>query len=166
MKYSAIIAVIALPLLAACGDNPDNVPLRGQWQMETRLDSFTLDGMIVSPEAFPPEFARLEQVEGRCGEPMFIDREWQIADINRRVDGECTFDDYTVTPSRVEGSGMCDLSSRGLDFQPSYSVGIDQSEESYRMVVTMQGSVVLPEDGRPHTLKVIAVQQGTRTGDC
>lgn len=167
MRKSVFLPLLAMPALAGCfGDDPDNTPLYGQWEMATEVDSVTFDGMILPLEQMPPEFAAIQGSENRCGEPKFTDVDWQEDDINRQVMGECTMDSYTVTPTRVDGTGVCQIGQGNMTSSPRLTVGIDQAEDSYRMVVSMEGSVVDPATSQSHTYRVIAVQEGTRTGDC
>lgn len=168
MRLSRYAAILCLPAaLAGCfGDDPDNTPLYGQWEMATEVDSVTFDGMILPLEQMPPEFAAIQGSESRCGEPKFTDADWQQEDINRRVMGDCTMESYEVSPTRVDGTGVCRIGQGGTTSTPRLTVAIDQAEDSYRMVVAMEGSVVDPETSQPHSFKVIAVQEGTRTGDC
>jgi len=167
MIASRFAILLALPALAGCfGDDPENTPLYGQWEMATEVDSVTFDGMILPLEGMPPEFAAIQGSESRCGEPKFTDVDWQEDDINRQVLGECTMESYDITPSRVDGAGTCRIGQGEVLATPRLTVGIDQAEDRYRMVIAMEGSLVDPASGTPHSFKVIAVQEGTRTGDC
>ena len=161
------LALLAGAFLASCaGDNPENVPLYGQWEMTTRVDSLSIDGMQVPPDQYPPEFKALAKTEKRCGEPMFIDRDWQEEDINRRVPGSCRLATYDITPTRVTGSGACRDVAPEAEFNPEFALGIDQAESSYRMVLTIEGSALIRGvDGR-HYIKATAVQDGVRSSDC
>ena len=166
-SYVKPIAPIACMVLAACaGDNPENVPLYGQWEMTTRVDSLSIDGMQVPRDQFPPEFKALAGTEKRCGEPMFIDRDWQEKDINRKVQGSCKLKAYDVTQTLVTGNGQCTEVAPEAEFNPEFTLRIDQAEASYRIVLTMEGSALIRGvDGR-HYIKAIAVQDGVRSGDC
>jgi hypothetical protein len=166
MTVKPFAIVLALPLLASCfGDNPDNIPLRGNWEMTTRLDSLTIDGMIVPPEQLPRAIRQLEETDNRCGEPVFEDRAGQQDVLDWRAGGDCQFETYGVDGARVTTSGSCQAVG-GMDgFNPRFDVSVVQREESYRMVVNMEGSAEIPEQGTRY-IRLIAVQEGTRTGDC
>ena len=157
----------ATALVAGCAvDHPDNVPLHGEWEIATRLSSMTVDGMAVPPATLPPELKGLNDQETRCGEPMFIDRDWQQDDIDRRLAGKCTIDQYRVTPTRVTGKGMCQGISPGADFNPRFTLDIAQAEDHYRMTITMLGSATISGLPGRHVISVTAKQEGKRIGDC
>lgn len=161
------LPLFALVTLSACAaDVPENVPERGTWEVAASLDSMTVDGMIIPPENFPPQLAALNETESQCGEPLFIDADWQQRDLSSRTGGQCTMEQYTFDDDSAEGSGRCDLSEGGMEFTPRFDVRVNFDATSYRMVVSMEGTTVLPEDDNPHSIRVIAVQEGTRTGDC
>lgn len=166
MRRPAAILLTTLPLLAACAeDNPDNIPLRGNWEMTTRLDSLTIDGMVVPPELLPRELTALNASEERCGEPVFSDRQGQQDILDWRAGGACEFQTYDVNGARVTTAGQCTNVGGMETFNPRFEASVVQRTESYRMAVTMEGSAEIPGEGR-HYIKVIAVQQGNRTGDC
>lgn len=160
------LIVLALPALASCiPDNPDNIPLRGNWEMTTTLDSLTIDGTIVPPEMLPREIRDLNESDTRCGEPVFSDREGQQDVLDWRAGGACEFETYDVDGARVNTAGSCEAVGGIASFNPRFEASVVQREESYRMVVSMEGSADIPGEGI-HYLKIIAVQEGTRTGDC
>ena len=163
---TTLLAAGALSLASCAGDNPDNVPLYGNWEMTTKLGSFSIDGRVVPPEMLPPEMKALVGSEKRCGEPMFINREWQEDDINRRVRGDCKLDEYEVTSTRVTGKGTCANIAPGADFNPGYSIDIAQSPERYRMTIEMKGDATIAGAAGRHVIRVSAIQTGVRTGDC
>lgn len=159
-------ATMAFAMAGCAGDNPENVPLYGQWENVRHLDSVSLDGRPLPPENFRLMFEMLDVSENLCGEPMFIDRDWQERDINRKVRGSCRLDTYDVTPSRVTGSGVCEGVAPEAGFSPEFRVSIEQSPESYRIVLTIEGYADIPDMTGRHLIKAIAVQEGRRTGDC
>lgn len=67
-KVSAPIA-LALVLSACAGDNPDNVPEYGQWENVRKLDSVSLDGRALPPEAFAQLFDQLDVTEECAANP-------------------------------------------------------------------------------------------------
>lgn len=160
------ITMSAMTLSGCAGDNPDNVPLYGQWDMDTKLGSLSIDGMLVPPEMIPGEMMALEGTDSICGEPMFINREWQQNDINRRVRGDCTMEEYNVTPTRVTGKGVCTGVAPEADFNPRFTFDISQSAERYRMKLEMTGDAAIPGTPGRHVIRVSAVQTGTRSGEC
>jgi len=163
-KVPSLLAGVAA--LAGCaGDNPDNVPLYGQWEMNTRIAGMSVDGMAIPPEYYPPEFKALAKSEQRCGEPMFIDRDWQEDDINDHLHGECTLDRYDVTQSQVTGKGRCVVDQPGAGFSPALDIVIDQAADNFRMTITLRGEASIPGQGR-HMISATAIQEGTRSGDC
>ena len=167
LKQINFIPLLSCGALAACaGDNPENVPLYGDWEMTTRVDSLSIDGMQVPPDQFPPEFIDLAKTEKLCGEPMFIDRDWQERDINRKVRGSCRLSKYEVTPTQVNGRGVCEGVAVEAGFNPEFILRIDQSEAFYKIVLTMQGSAELRGVNGRHYIKAIAVQDGWRKGGC
>jgi hypothetical protein len=160
------IMVSAMALSACAGDNPENVPLYGQWDMETKLGSLSIDGMLVPPEMVPGEMKALAETDSICGEPMFINREWQQNDINRKVRGDCTMEEYIVTPTRVTGKGVCTGVAPEADFNPRFTFDISQSAERYRMKLEMTGDATIPGTPGRHVIRVSAIQTGTRSGEC
>ncbi|WP_338243708.1 DUF3617 domain-containing protein [Aurantiacibacter hainanensis] len=161
-----VLLLLAAPLLASCfSDNPDNIPLRGNWQMTTKLDSLTIDGTIVPPEQLPPEIRNLEQSASQCGEPVFTDRDKQQDVLDWRAGGDCAFETYDVNGARITAAGRCERVGNMATFNPRFDASVVQRELSYRMVVSMEGSAEIPGQGT-HYLKIIAVQEGARTGDC
>ena len=162
-----ILPVIAvLPLLAGCGDVPDNVPVYGQWELTRTLDSVTIDGVLLSPDQLPAEFRAMEGAESRCGEPLYTDADWQAKDVSQRTGGQCELTDYTHDEARAELAGQCTLSEGGVSYRPKMRGRSTFDAATTRDVVTMEGSLKLPGDDSPHVLKVIAVQEGKRIGDC
>ena len=161
-----LITLSAMAVSACAGDNPENVPLYGQWDMETKLGSLSIDGMLVPPEMVPGELNALAGTDSICGEPMFINREWQQNDINRKVRGDCTMEEYNVTPTRVTGSGMCTGVAPEADFNPRFTFDISQSSERYRMKLEMTGDAKIPGDSRRRVIRVSAIQEGVRSGEC
>ncbi len=160
------VALSAVWLAACAGDNPNNVPLYGEWEMTTKLDSVSIDGMPIMAADLPNSFKQLESVEKVCGEPMFIDRDWQEDDINRRVNADCTIESFNHSPRRMTAAGVCTLVDPKADYSPKFDVSVAQAENKYRAVVTLDGSAkVQGLDGR-HRVKAIAVQNGKRLGDC
>lgn len=158
-------ACAALALVSCAGDNPDNVPLHGDWEMNTRLGSLTIDGIVVPPEVMPPELQAMEGSEKRCGEPMFIDQQWQQSDITRQVSGgDCTLEEYDVTPTRITGKGIC--TGVAGDFNPRFTLDITQAEDRYRMKLSMFGDANIPGLPGRHVIRVTALQDGDRKGDC
>lgn len=157
---------MAAALAGCAGDNPENVPLYGDWEMVTKLGGLSVDGMAVPPEQIPGELKALNGTEKLCGEPMFINRDWQEDDINRRVRGECRIEQYEVTPSRVRGSGSCTNVVPQADFNPRFTVDISQSPQRYRMVIELKGDATLPGQPGRHVIRISAVQDGTRVGSC
>lgn len=160
------IPLLAAPLLAGCmPDDPDNIPLKGSWAMSTTLDSLTIDGTIVPPEMLPPEIRGLNQTDTRCGEPVFTDRGAQELVLDWKAGGDCDFETYEVDGARVTAGGRCSAVGGMADFNPRFDASVVQRERSYRMVVSMEGSAEIPGEG-VHNIKIIAVQEGERTGDC
>jgi|GEM_PF-1125170 len=164
-KVSAPVA-FSFVLAACAGDNPENVPVYGQWQNVRMLDSVSLDGRALPPENFKQMFDELDVTETLCGEPMFIDRDWQQRDINRKVRGSCRLTSYEVTPSRVTGEGTCTGVAPEANFNPDFRLDIAQSPQSYRIVLTIEGYADVPDMQGRHLLKAIAVQEGTRSAEC
>ena len=165
-KISIALLPPCLALAGCAGDNPDNVPLYGDWELATEVDSVAIDGIQIPHEKLPAPFLAMEQTEKKCGEPLFIDRDWQQRDIDRKTHADCKLESYEVTPTRVDATGLCTDVAPGADFNPKFRLGIDQSESSFRMVLTMEGTAILPGMEGHHFIKAIAVQEGTRTGDC
>lgn len=166
MRLTLLPLLIGAAALAGCArDNPDNVPLHGQWEMTTRIGDLSVDGMVVPPDLYPPEFKALVKSEQRCGEPMFIDRDWQQDDINQHVKGDCTLTRYDVTPSTVTGKGQCLVDQPGADFSPALDIRIDQAPDNYRMTITLRGEATIKGQGR-HMISATAIQDGVRKGDC
>lgn len=168
MRTRQTIAMTAASLaLASCaGDNPENVPLYGDWDMQTTLGSLSIDGMVVPPEMVPAELTAVAGSERRCGEPMFINREWQQDEVNRRVRGTCTIEQYDITPTRVTGRGKCEGVAPEAGFNPGFTLDIAQSADSYTMKLVMQGDATIGGQPGRHVIRVSAIQKGTRTGDC
>ncbi|WP_340589449.1 hypothetical protein [Erythrobacter alti] len=167
MPRTRIALLLALPLLSGCfGDNPDNVPLRGEWQLVKTLDSVTLDGMTFSADQIPAELRNFEGTETRCGEPLYTDADWQSDDIANRTGGMCELETYTHDGDSAEYAGICTIEQAGGSYTPSLTGYSRFDETSSRDVVTMEGTITLPGDATPHVLKMIAVQEGTRIGDC
>jgi len=167
MRAGIITITISAMALSACtGDNPDNVPLYGQWDMETKLGSLSIDGVLVPPETVPGELKAMAGTDSICGEPMFINREWQKDDINRKVRGDCTMEEYDVTPTRVTGSGVCTGVAPEAEFNPRFTFEISQSAERYRMKLEMTGDAKIPGDSRQRVIRVSAIQEGIRSGEC
>ena len=165
--YRNAIAIVALPLLTGCGgDDPANPPLYGQWELVRTLDSVTVDGMAFAAADVPAEFRQMEGSETRCGEPLYTDREWQARDLRERTEGMCELQRYDTTATGASLSGTCMITDGGVEFTPTMRGSSTFSADRTRDVVTMEGTLALPGDPSPHVMKVIAVQEGRRLGDC
>ncbi len=166
MIRAAIPAVLVLPLLAACAkDDPDNIPLRGQWHAVTEVDSVTIDGQIFALDMLPPEFAELQKEESVCGEPVFTNRFREELALDWHANGSCDFETWEVDGARITATGRCEAVGGIEGFNPRFDVELVQRTESYRFVVNMAGSMSVPGQGQHHA-RFIAVQEGNRTGDC
>ncbi|MEP5938463.1 MAG: DUF3617 family protein [Erythrobacter sp.] len=168
MRSSKIgLLALAMGSIAGCaGDNPDNVPLYGEWEMTTRVTSLTVDGNPIPASRIPQQIRDMEKAETICGEPMFSDQDWQEDDINSRIPGSCTFEQYDVTPTFVSGRGRCSASAMQAQFDPVLGLGITQSEQAYRMELILEGTAQLPGRMGNRYVRAVAVQQGKRLGDC
>lgn len=166
MRKTLLLMACAMPLLGSCGDNPENVPLYGRWEMVRTLDSVTIDGVAFAPDEMPAEFRQMEQSETRCGEPTYTDRAWQEDDVRDRTNGICQLETYTHGPTSAELTGSCSMEGDGATYTPSMRGNSTFAESTTRDVVIMEGTLNMPGDPAPHVLKVIAVQEGTRLGDC
>lgn len=161
------MVLLAVPLLAACGgDNPANLPQYGQWEMVRTLDSVTIDGIAFAPDELPADFREMEGIESVCGEPTYTDRSWQADDVRNRTRGMCELQRYANSATSATLEGSCMIEGNGMEYTPTMRGNSTFSETGTRDVVIMEGSITVPGDTSPHVLKVIAVQEGTRTGDC
>ncbi len=97
---------------------------------------------------------------------MFIDRNWQQREINRRVNGRCTLDRYEVTSTRVSGGGTCQDIVPGAQFMPEFTLTIAQAPQNYRIDMTIKGMATLPNNGGRRFIEARAVQEGRRAGPC
>lgn len=166
MRLAIAILLASTPLLASCyADDPNNIPERGNWEMTTKIDSLTIDGVIVPADMLPPEIQRLNATESRCGEPVFTNRQGQEDILDWRAGGACDFESFEIDGPRVDTTGQCTVVGGIETFNPKFTADVVQRAQSFRMVVTMEGSAEIPEQGT-HYLKIIALQEGTRTGDC
>ena len=157
---------VPFALLACAGDNPANPPERGEWEMVAEIDSVTIDGRIFPTEQLPPQFQSLQNTKRQCGEPMFVDPDWQQDDLADRTGGQCSFDRYDHTDTGASGAGTCRLEGSGTEYNPRFETDVSFGSDSYRTVIRMNGSMTVPQDGSTHTVRIIAVQEGTRLGDC
>ena len=166
MRNLALLLVASASILAGCAqDDPENIPLRGQWDAVTKLDSVTLNGMPFTVDMLDPEFAAMEQQESQCGEPVFTNRMREELELDWRAKNSCDIETFDVDGARVSATGQC-RGVAGMDeFNPKFEVDIVQREQSYRMVVNMHGTMAIPGEGQHHA-RFIAVQEGTRIGDC
>ncbi|RGP41192.1 hypothetical protein BPTFM16_01488 [Altererythrobacter insulae] len=163
---NALLLAVAFAVSSCAGDNPENVPLYGDWEMTTKLGSLTINGRVVPPENMPRQLAALEGKENICGEPMFIDRGWQEQDLNRQVSGDCTVERYDITPTRISGAGRCENVDAQADYSPHFTVDITQAEQSYRMNLTLTGDATIVGQPGRQVIRISAVQEGVRRGDC
>ncbi len=161
------VALVALGMLAGCfGDNPDNIPEYGEWQMVRKLDSMTIDGIAFARSDIPPEMLKMEGTETRCGEPTYTDRSWQAKDVKARTRGMCELEAYDNTGTSASLAGQCEIVGPDVTYRPKMTGTSTIGAQSTRDVVIMEGTITIPNDNSPHVLKVIAVQEGTRVGDC
>ncbi len=161
-----LLMTSVIALTACAGDNPDNVPLYGEWEMTTKIKSLTVDGRPIPVSSMPQQVRDLAGTEKQCGEPMFIDKDWQENDIISRIPGSCTFDQYDVTDTFVSGRGRCQASAMQVDFEPIIGFSVSQSEASYQMEVILEGSAEIPGGNGSRYVRAVAVQDGKRLGDC
>lgn len=167
MRFEKLAAGAALLMLAGCAvDDPDNAPLYGDWELVRSIDSVTLDGTVFSPEQVPAGVLQFSESEQICGEPMYTDRDWQVQDLSEQTNGACTLDGYTFDADSADYSGSCRIEEDGVTFTPTIRGRSTFSEQSHRDVITMEGTIALEGDNSPHVMKIIMVQEGTRTGDC
>ena len=159
--------LLLVPALSACAqDDPDNTPLRGQWETTMRLSSVTLNGMTFAPADLPGELRQFEGTETQCGEPLYTNANWQAVDVARRTGGECRLVDFTHDSNSARFVGQCSFSEQGMAYNPSINGRSTFDETNARDVVTMQGDIVDPGSGSRAVLKMIAVQESRRIGDC
>lgn len=167
MRGSIVNLCAVASLLCACGgDNPNNVPQYGQWEMVRTIDSVTLDGIAFAADELPDEFRQMEKSESICGEPTYTDRAWQVDDVRHRTHGICELERYSHSSHGATLEGSCTIEARGVEYRPTMSGSSTFDETSTRDVLIMEGTLFVEEEPGPHVLKVIAVQQGNRTGDC
>ncbi len=168
VRLTKTLALAALPLLAACAqDVPENVPLHGQWELTLTVDSVTVNGMMFAGSDLPPGLLlELEGTQNVCGEPLYIDRNWQARDIARRTRGQCELDDYSHDDSSARFGGTCRLETENVVYTPAISGTSRFGEATSRDVVKMRGSVSAQGASRTDILEIIAVQEGKRVGDC
>ena len=166
MTSRTAIALTAL-LLAGCGgDDPANVPQYGQWEVVRTLDSVSVDGMTFAAEDVPAEFREMEGTESICGEPIYTDRSWQQEDISERTKGQCELESYDYSAAGASLAGTCTIRGNGVEYTPRLHGTSTFAADRLRDVVTMEGTLNLPGDDSPHVMKLIAVQEGRRIGDC
>lgn len=161
-----VTGVIAVAVAGCAGDNPDNVPLYGDWELVTKVDEFSVDGMALPEKDWPRQFHDLGKTEKICGEPYFLEPKWQEFDIFRNASVECEFERYDVTTKKVTARGVCPDAIPNANFSPKLSVDVSQDPERYRLFITMAGTATLPGGNGDHYLEVTAVQTGTRLGEC
>jgi hypothetical protein len=162
-----ILILPSVLVLSACaGDHPDNVPQYGQWEVVNRIDSLTIDGIVIPPEQVPSELTSFNETGGFCGEPMFIESDWQQDDLARRTRGQCAMESYTFDAASAEGTGRCTVDDADQPWSPKFTLRSKFDEQSFRKVVTLDGSIVLAKDNSPHTIRVIGIQEGSRGGEC
>ena len=160
------IAAAAVGLVGCAGDNPDNVPLYGDWQIVTKVDELSVDGMALPEKDWPRQFHELDKTETICGEPFFLEPDWQQFDIYRSASVDCEFDSYDVTDRQVTAKGVCPDAIPNANFSPQLSIDVSQHPERYRMLMTMSGTATMPGGGDERYIEVTAVQTGTRLGEC
>lgn len=161
------MVIVALPLLASCaGDNPENPPLYGEWEMVTKVDSVMVDGIVFDRSQLPQSFLQLEGAETLCGEPMFIDRNWQRRDIEQKVNSDCTIENFDHSARRTTLSGRCSMVDKRAQFSPDFNASVSHSADRFRLVVTLSGTANVPGSDGKQYIEAIAVQSGRRTGDC
>lgn len=162
-----IAAAVLVPLLSSCaGDVPENVPQYGQWELVRTLDSVTVDGIAFAADELPGDLTELEGTESVCGEPLYIDRDWLAEDLVDRTKGMCTLEDLANTPTTASMTGQCKIDVEGAVYAPAMRGEAHFGPDHTRDVVTMEGTITIDGDPAPHVLKLIAVQESTRTGDC
>ena len=160
------ICAVAFALASCAGDNPENVPLYGEWELVTKVDEFSVDGMALPESDWPRQFPDLIKSEKICGEPYFLEPKWQEFDILRRASVECEFERFDVTTTKVTMGGKCPDAIPAANFSPNLSVDVSQNPERYRLFLTLAGTATLPGGNSDRYLEVTAVQRGTRLGDC
>lgn len=161
-----MIGVTAVALSSCAGDNPDNVPLYGDWELVTKVDELSIDGMAVPENQWPRQFHELNDTEKICGEPFFLEPDWQEFDIYRRASVDCEFDSYDVTKQKVTARGVCPDAIPNANFSPQLSIDVSQNPSRYKLFMTLAGTAEMPGGGGERYLEVTAVQTGTRLGDC
>ncbi|WP_271078410.1 DUF3617 domain-containing protein [Aurantiacibacter sp. MUD61] len=162
-KYAILLV---LPVLASCAqDIPENPPLLGEWEQVRTLDSVTIDGVAYASEDLPAEMRAFEGTERRCGEPVYTDANAQAEDVASRTGGYCELSVYTHDTDSAEYSGRCEISGTGGEYNPQIRGRSTFTVDTHRDVVTMEGTITLPDQSQ-HVLKMIAIQEGTRIGDC
>ncbi|QZH75575.1 MAG: hypothetical protein JY451_02880 [Erythrobacter sp.] len=167
MSRDVVTVLLFLGPLGACaGDNPDNRPQYGRWELVRTLDSVTIDGVAFAPDQLPASFREMEGTVSICGEPTYTDRAWQAEDVRERTKGMCELEIYSNTSTNASLEGSCTLSTADVEYTPLMRGNSTFDETSTRDVIVMEGSLAVEGDPAPHTLKAIAVQEGRRTGDC
>lgn len=164
-KLAAIL--FATFAMAGCaGDNPENVPLYGDWQLVTKVDEFSVDGVALPESDWPKEFHDLAKTEKVCGEPYFLEPNWQEFDIFRRASVECEFQSYDITKKKVVAKGVCPDAIPKANFSPQLELDVSQDPERYKLFMSLSGTATMPGGLGDHYIRVTAVQTGTRLGEC
>lgn len=157
----------ALALLVGCAaDVPENVPLRGEWELVQTIDSVTVNGTLFGRDDLPEGLLELEGGKRVCGEPLYIDRDWQAGDLASRTKGQCTLNEYSHDSSSARFAGHCTVETPHATFNPKVTGHSKFTQTSSRDVVRMEGSIASPGSPQSDVLQIIAVQEGTRIGDC
>lgn len=161
-----IIALAAVTVLTGCSvaDDPDNIPLKGMWEIDYRASSLRAGNIFLGQDDLPDDIKRLANSDRRCVEPKFATKEDFIDDFNSHMKGQCEMTDYETDGKTMRASGAC--SNMGaMDFKPVLKVKGDVAEDQFKMVMTFDGAASIPGAGR-RAVTLITVAEAKRVGDC
>ena len=165
MRLAALAATVTLAGCSAA-DDPDNVPLKGDWEVALDVTEVNFGGIDLSGLRLPPEFAALARRERFCAEPRFSSLEAMQDDLDRHLDGRCVIESYQADDRSISGSGRCEqVSDPALEYRPNLQFRGQLTETYYELAVTLEGDATVPQVGR-RNLRMVARVQGQRAGDC
>ena len=158
--------------LAACGpgpDQPDNIPLVGEWLDKSELVAVEVTGMPVDIEDLPniPAMKKINKSEKYCGEPSLRTKEDFQQQLDRSNALKCKISEIEDGERYATVSGTCNAFGKSSISQEAYFSGKSSiAEEKITYEYEVETVITSDDTGEGESVTIYIERTMTRLGDC